>query len=147
MTAQQQEFVGPERRMAMSRMILFSGGIIATPGWPVCNLHTNAEKARATGLKAPIASGIQTEGHLISLLLDMFGEEWLWGGRMSIKHVGQVFEDDVVVTRARIVASAQAGDVHELRIDVACDHTDGRPVFIGEAALCERVDEAHAAAG
>lgn len=142
---QQTEFLGPERKMTMPRMILFSGGIIASPGWPMRNLHTDMEKARATGLKAPIASGIQTEGHLVSLLLDKFGEEWLSGGWLSAKHVGQVFEDDVVVPHVRIVDPGHAKDKGVIRLEVAC-HADGRPIFIGEAALRRHGDEENAAA-
>jgi len=68
------EFAGPQHTFEPVRMLTFSGGPIDAPGWPAKNLHTDVEKATEAGLPAPIASGIQYEGHLVELLVQLFGQ-------------------------------------------------------------------------
>jgi len=59
-----QEFSGRMRELSMTRMLAFAGGLLANPGWPAKNLHTDPAKAKEARLRAPIASGLQYESDI-----------------------------------------------------------------------------------
>ena len=129
-----QEFEGPLQTLSLERMLAFSGGPIATPDWPAKNLHTNFEKAKDAGLSAPIASGLQYEGHLLRLLLDLFGNAWLQGGEIRIKYPRPVMAGDVVQSKVRVKSKVQCDAVFTFELDVWCEKQDKEKVLVGTAS-------------
>ena len=115
--------------ISLERMLAFSGGPLATPGWPARNLHTDADKAAEAGLDAPIASGIQYEGHLIKLLLGIFGDAWFREGTLTVKYVRPVRAGDTV--RSRVKVTALEGGV--CTMEIHCEKADGEPALVGTA--------------
>lgn len=120
---------GLPRRISLARLQAFSGGILGTPNWPTLNLHTDQARAEASGLAAPIASGMQAEGYMIALVLDEFGDEWFNGGSWSVKHVGMLSPGDVAIPKLR--RSADGTDPKT--VDIRCECPDGRLIVFGSA--------------
>ena len=127
------KFVGPERALALVRMLAFSGGSIDTPAWPARNLHTDADKAAEAGLDAPIASGIQYEGHLVELLIQIFGDAWFREGELQAKYPRTVAAGDVVRPVARVTARSDDGDRIHFDVEVWCQRADDEKVLVGTA--------------
>lgn len=128
------EFSGRPKRMAWERLWAFSGGPFAAQGWPKKNLHTDPEVARSVGLPTVGASATQYLGHLVELMLDLFGEDWLKGGRIGqLKFIKLVADGDILTTRARVLAREQEGEAVRYTLDVWCENQRGERVLIGQA--------------
>jgi len=134
------EFAGPQHTFEPVRMLTFSGGPIDAPGWPAKNLHTDVEKATEAGLPAPIASGIQYEGHLVELLVQLFGDAWFREGVLQAKYPRTVVAGDTVQPMARVTGrSAEAGRV-AFDLEVWCQRAGDEKVLVGSARCAVPVD-------
>ncbi len=131
------EFTGHLRQLTMARMLAFSGGALGSAEWPRKNLHTDAAKAADAGLPAPIASGIQCEGDIIRLLIELFGERWFRYGKLSVTHLRPVFAGTWVQARARVGTRkpGEAGDILEL--EVWCETPEKVSLTVGKASCLE----------
>lgn len=127
-------FDGPPMAMTIERVLAFSSGVPGEPGWPHRNLHTDEGKAREAGLPAIIASGTQSEGLLIELLIDLFGASWHRSGVVELKLPRSVVVGDVVRAKAtlRAIREADGGAVCDL--DVWCEKQTGEAVLVGTAS-------------
>jgi acyl dehydratase len=76
--------LGRVLKMTLARVLAFSGGALDEPGWPLRNIHTDLDTARQAGLDSIIASGTQSEGLLIGLLVDVFGDAWAGHGELEL---------------------------------------------------------------
>lgn len=128
------EFAGRPRAITAARMLAFSGGPLTRPGWPAPNIHTSTEIARSSGLPGRIASGTQYQSFIVELMIDVFGEAWLAGGKMAVKLVDLVEEGQVVRARARVTGVEEGDRGTEVHLDVWCEREGGAKVLVGTAA-------------
>lgn len=128
------EFSGVARELSMTRMLAFSGGSFGAPGWPAKNLHTDAAKAKEAGLAAPIASGIQCEGDIIRLLIELFGDAWFGSGRLHVKYPRPVFAGTSLVARARVRSRQASGAGTLVELEVWCETPEKEIVVVGTAS-------------
>lgn len=129
------EFSGAARELSTGRILAFSGGPLASAGWPAKNLHTDAAKAAEAGLNAPIASGIQCEGDIIRLLIGIFGEKtWFRSGRLHVKYPRLVFAGTHLVARARVRALRRGDPGTFVELDVWCETSEKETVVVGTAS-------------
>ena len=135
--AEGKEFSGRARALSMTRMLAFSGGPFAAPGWPAKNLHTDAAKAREAGLAAPIASGVQYEGDIIRLLTELFGDTWFSRGKLHVKYPRPVFAGMSVLPRARVRARRPGDGGTVVELEVWCETSEKEVVVVGTASCIE----------
>lgn len=128
-------FSSRPRRLSLPRILAFSGGPLADPGWPQKNLHTDIGKARDAGLSSIIASGTQSEGILISLLVDVCGTSWHRAGTLSVRFVKSVRVDETITAFARLTAREGEGAAQRLTFDVWCENIAAEAVITGTAAF------------
>lgn len=128
------EFAGPVRRLTLERVLAFSGGPFSQPQWPDCNLHTNLDKARAAGLPGIIVSGTQFEGHLVDLLIELFGEAWFAAGTVETKIPRSLMLGDTVLPKAVLRDIRDEGGSRIFLLDVSCENQRGEPVLVGTAS-------------
>lgn len=128
-----QSFAGPPLAMTMERILAFSAGVPGEPGWPHKNLHTDEAKAREAGLPAIIASGTQSEGRLVELMVELFGPAWYDGGVVELKLPTSVFAGDVVQAKAVLLEVREAEGGRECHLDVWCEKQTGEKVLVGTA--------------
>jgi len=100
---------GSPKQMVRERLWAFSGGKLNIDNWPKHNIHTDIEIARKTGLSTLAVSGTQVQGHIVELLLDVFGEEWLTEGTFTSKFFRPIDAEEVLTTRAT-VTQLEAGE-------------------------------------
>jgi len=128
------EFLGPVRRLTLERVLAFSGGPFAQPQWPDRNLHTDLDKAHEAGLAGIIVSGTQFEGHLVDLLIELFGEVWFSAGTVEMKIPRSLMLDDTVQPKATLREIREEGNSRTFLLDVRCDNQRGEPVLVGTAS-------------
>jgi acyl dehydratase len=124
---------GRPLKLTLARVLAFSGGPIDSPGWPERNLHTDASKARDAGLGAIIASGTQSEGMLIGLLIDLFGDDWYRSGELDVRFAKPVRVDDTVLPCVRCTACTEVERALRFELECWCEVGDGTRVVEGTA--------------
>lgn len=126
-------FEGRPCEFTLARILAFSAGFLSEPDWPHKNLHTDLDKAQEAGLDAIIASGTQSEGLMVALLIDLFGSRWLEHGVMDLKVINSVHVDDVVQAKAILKERTGTGEDATALLDVWCEKQDGTKVLVGSA--------------
>ena len=128
------KFIGPVRHLTLERVRAFSGGPFAQTQWPDRNLHTDEGKAREAGLAGIIVSGTQFEGHLIDLLITLFGEAWFTAGTIEIKIPKSLMLGETMQPKATLREVREAEGERIFVLDVRCDNPRGEAVMIGTAS-------------
>ena len=127
------EVSGNLKTVTEERVYAFSGGFPKGPGWPKKNIHTDLAFAKSCGLPTRAASGAMFEGYLTELMIDLFGENWLTEGKMSLTFIAIVDPGDTLLPKA-IVRSKQAEDSGaRFIIEVWCENQYGNKVVVGTA--------------
>jgi acyl dehydratase len=127
-------YAGRARQLTWARALALSGGSLGTPGWPEKNLHTDLEAAKAAGLSAVVVSGTQWEGYLVGFLVELFGIDWFFKGRLDIKIPRSVKIDETVQPKARVEGREHDGDHVRIALSVWCENQDGEQVLVGTAS-------------
>ena len=127
------QFEGGRRTLSLARMLAFSGGLLDVPGWPDANLHTDADKAREAGLESIIASGTQSEGILMALLVSLFGPNWHRSGALDAKITGSVVVDDTIQAKAQLISRNSTSTGEQFVLDVWCENGVGQKIIVGQA--------------
>jgi len=127
-------FAGPVRLLTLERVLAFSGGPFSQPQWPDHNLHTNFEKAREAGLPGIIVSATQFEGHLVDLLVEMFGEVWFTAGTIETKIPKSLMLGDTVQPKAVLRDIRDENGSRTFTLDVSCQNQRDEPVLVGSAS-------------
>jgi 3-hydroxybutyryl-CoA dehydratase len=80
-----------------------------------------------------IADGMISTNWIMGLLLDTFGTDFLHKGKLRTKYIAPIYEDQVVISRARVTAIEQAGDTTTYRMEVWCEDDTAKKLTVGEA--------------
>jgi len=128
------EIRGRRYNIKLARMRAFSGGPFEMEGWPLINMHTDLAYAKSSGLEICNASGTQSQGYILQIMLELFGRRWLSGGSIETKFIRMVNEGDVVQPWVRGVAREVDGDGAKFTFDIGCDNQRGETVLAGSAA-------------
>lgn len=132
------EFSARPLTLSLARILAFSGGPLDEPGWPQRNLHTDAGKAREAGLDGIIASGTQSEGLLIGLLLELFGAHWYDGGVLDVRFLQPVRVGDTVAPIVRLADRVVVDGGLQLTLSCRCETHPGSSVIEGTALVTLR---------
>lgn len=132
-TREGNEFLGKLKTITDERVYAFSGGYPRGPEWPKKTIHTNLDFARNCGLPKRMASGAMFEGYLTELMINLFGENWLKGGKMTLKFIAIVSPGDTLLTKT-IVKTRHIEDERIIfELEVWCENQRGNKVVIGAA--------------
>ena len=128
------EASGHVKTITPKKLNYFSGGFpMSIADWPRTNIHTSSEFAQKCGLPAQIASGAMFEGYIAELMIDLFGDEWLKNGEMSVKFIKKVFSGEKVVTKSLVRSRASEGNIIKIIMDIWCENQHGEKVVVGTA--------------
>jgi acyl dehydratase len=113
-------FSGKPKTMGHERLLAFSGGRFALNGWPRRNIHTDIDVANRTGLSTLAVSGVQVQGHIAQLMIELFGEQWLSNGTMKVKFLRPIDVLETITPYATLVSKSaiDGDDVYEFEIVV-----------------------------
>ena len=109
-----------------------TGRIVTQPP----TIHDDDAYAKKNGLPGIIADGMISTNWILSLLVDVFGEDAASGGRLRTKYIAPVYEDQVLITCASIASvhdNAEGETIYQL--DVWCEDDTGKKVTVGEALV------------
>jgi len=105
------------------------------------NIHTDDEVARAAGLPAAIAAGVQFMSYILDMLHREYGFQSVRGTVLDVRIREPVFAGDTVTARGR-VTEVQADSVS---LEVWCENQRGGQVIAGTAQVPIRGDSGGAA--
>ncbi|MGE0852703.1 MAG: MaoC family dehydratase [Hyphomicrobiaceae bacterium] len=128
-------FQSRPKRLSFARILAFSGGPFDAADWPHKNLHTDKAKAREAGLDSIIASGTQSEGILIALLVEVCGTAWHSNGTLDVRFVKSVHVNETITAYARLRNRQDGTEAPSLAFDVWCANSAGDSVIAGTAAF------------
>jgi acyl dehydratase len=126
-------FTGRPRHLTLARALALSGGPFDAPGWPARNLHTDIKIANEVGLSAVVASGTQSEGYLVGLLVELFSMAWLKYGELDIRLPHSVHVGDIITPKVRLDSRSDTDRGAMIALNVWCDNQDGKQVLVGTA--------------
>jgi acyl dehydratase len=95
------------------------------------NIHTDDEVARAAGLPAAIAAGVQFMSYIFEMLQQAYGAGSVAGSVLDVRIRAPVFAGDRVTARGT-VSGSEAGHVS---LDVWCENQRGERVIEGKAEV------------
>jgi acyl dehydratase len=99
-------------------------------------IHDDDAHARAQGLPGIIADGMISTNWILGLLVDVFGEDAARKGRLKTKYVAPIYEDQPVITCARVTSVRVGGnDETVYDLDVWCEDDTGKKLTVGEATV------------
>jgi 3-hydroxybutyryl-CoA dehydratase len=99
-------------------------------------IHDDDDYAKSQGLPGIIADGMVSTNWILDLLLNAFGPGFLAEGGLSTKYVAPVYEDQVVISAARVEAVERDAKDHALyRLAVWCEDDTGKVLTVGKARV------------
>lgn len=124
---------GRLKEISFARLRAFSGGPFAEEGWPRVNIHTNTAAAQAVKLEQAGAAGVQYQGHVVELMVDTFGTDWLCSGTMKDLLFTRPVPEGIKIRANATVVSVEDGEGGDLlTLDVTCLDEAGEPVLVGK---------------
>ena len=103
-------------------------------------IHDDDAYARKQGLPGIIADGMISTNWIMGLLLDTFGPDFARRGRLRTKYIAPIYEDQVVISCARVAAVEPAEDgATAYRLEVWCEDDSGKKLTVGEAVTYSKV--------
>ncbi|MFE3740670.1 MaoC/PaaZ C-terminal domain-containing protein [Streptomyces sp. NPDC059134] len=129
----------PARAALPRRTTVFTQDQMSVFSWAgqgYANVHTDREKAAASGLDRTIVQAQQQTGFVITNLVDVFGKAFFTSGELDLRFVSPAFVGDELTTGGAVVGVS--GD--RLELEVWVDKADGTRTALGWASA--RVDDA-----
>ncbi|OGL62887.1 MAG: hypothetical protein A3J27_09180 [Candidatus Tectomicrobia bacterium RIFCSPLOWO2_12_FULL_69_37] len=71
------------------------------------------------------------QGYLTELMISLFGEEWLQGGRMELKFIQIVRMNETLVSKSRVGSKEQEEAGTRFGVDLWCENQHGEKVVVG----------------
>jgi 3-hydroxybutyryl-CoA dehydratase len=97
-------------------------------------IHDDDAFARANGLPGIIADGMVSTNWILGLLLDIFGRDFAERGRLRTKYIKPIYEDQTVISCARVTAIDTAADgTRTYSLEVWCETEAQVVLTVGEA--------------
>jgi hypothetical protein len=101
-------------------------------------IHDDDDYARKQGLPGIIADGMISTNWIMGLLMDTFGQDFVRKGRLRTKYIVPIYENQVVISCARVTGIGKDGDATAYRLDVWCEDDTAKKLTVGEATAYAR---------
>ena len=95
------------------------------------NIHTDDTVARAAGLPAAIAAGVQFMSYIFEMLRQAYGAESVTGTLLDVRIRAPVFAGDAITARGQVTGLADGRAL----LDVWCENQRGEQVIAGTAEV------------
>ena len=99
------------------------------------NIHTDDEVARAAGLPAAIAAGVQFMSYVFEMLHREYGIQSVQGTVLDVRIREPVFAGDTVTARGRLTDVQTDGPRNRVSLEVWCENQRGGHVIAGTAEV------------
>ena len=98
------------------------------------SIFTDEEFAKGQGLPGTVAPGMIYAAWVSAMLVDLFGEGYVKGGRLHTKFIKLVCPGDVLTLRAIVTDKVAEGSAIRFSLEVRCENQRGEPVLVGTAS-------------
>ena len=102
------------------------------------NIHTDDEVARAAGLPAAIAAGVQFMSYIFEMLYREYGFQSVQGTVLDVRIREPVLAGDTVTARGRVADVQTDGPGSGVSLEVWCENQRGGQVIAGTANVLFR---------
>jgi acyl dehydratase len=99
------------------------------------NIHTDDEVARAAGLPAAIAAGVQFMSYVFEMLYRAYGFDSVPGTALDVRIRAPVFAGDTVTARGRVTGFETLDSGDRVHLEVWCENQRGEHVIAGAAEV------------
>jgi len=106
------------------------------------NIHTDDEVARAAGLPAAIAAGVQFMSYIFDMLHREYGFQSVEGTVLDVRIREPVLAGDTVTARGRVTEVKADGAEARVSLEVWCETQRGGHVIAGTAQVPVRAGDA-----
>lgn len=89
------------------------------------NVHNDPSTATREGLDQPIASGQHQLAFVHEMLEAAFGSDWVTGGRIKMRYLHPVYDNDVVTAHGEITSVRERESDRMLKVSVWCEKESG----------------------
>jgi acyl dehydratase len=96
-------------------------------------IHDDDDYAKKQGLPGIIADGMISTNWIMGLLIDTFGDDFVYKGKLRTKYIAPIYEDQVVISCARVTAIEKAGATNAYKLEVWCEDDTAKKLTVGEA--------------
>ncbi len=102
------------------------------------NIHTDLDYAKSKGLPATVADGLISTCWISAMMIDLFGEGYMRGGRISTTYLKPVFADDKLTLKMVIKEKIKEGSAVRFNMAVCAENQKGEVVVGGTASALVR---------
>jgi len=97
------------------------------------NSHSDIKAAQADGLSRTIASGQNQMAIVHQMLEQNFNDAWVYGGKISLRYIRPVHDDDVLTPNGVVKEITDADGKPRVTLDVWCENQNGDKTSVGTA--------------
>jgi acyl dehydratase len=98
-------------------------------------IHDDDDYARKNGLPGIISDGMISTNWIMGLLCDAFGPAITRKGRLTTKYIAPIYENQIVISIARVTEKAIVNGEASYGFDVWCEDDTGKKLTVGTATL------------
>jgi len=98
------------------------------------SIHTDPEWARQKGFAAPLAQGMMSTAYVSEMMVQLLGEGFVKGGKMSVKFIKPVLAGDTLTMHGCVKSKEPEGDRTRVVVEFSCENQDGVKTMAGEAS-------------
>ena len=98
------------------------------------SIHTDPEWARAKGFPAPLAQGMMSTGYVSQMMVDLLGEGFIKGGKMTVKFIKPVIVGDTLSVHGVVKNKIAEGADVRVVVEFWCENQQGVKTLVGEAS-------------
>ena len=98
------------------------------------SIHTDAEWARKKGFAAPLAQGLMSTAYVSPMMVQLLGEGFIKGGRMSVAFIKPVLVGDTLTMHGAVSAKDSEGANTRVTVEFWCENQAHIKTLVGNAS-------------
>ena len=98
------------------------------------SIHTDPEWAKKKGFAAPLAQGMMSTAYVSEMMVNLLGEGFVKGGKMSVKFIKPVLAGDTLTMHGSVREKQPDNGRTRVIVEFYCENQDGLRTMVGEAS-------------
>ncbi len=98
------------------------------------SIHTDPEWARTKGFANTLAQGMMSTAYVSEMMVNLLGEGYVKGGKMSVKFIKPVLVGDTLTMHGTVRDKQADSGGMRILVEFWCENQDGMKTMVGEAS-------------
>jgi acyl dehydratase len=98
------------------------------------SIHTDAEWAKKKGFAAPLAQGLMSTAYVSQMMVELLGEGFVKGGRISASFIKPVLAGDTLTLHGVVKSKEPEGANTRITVEFWCESQQGVKTMVGSAS-------------